>query len=94
MCPFLNSEGSHRSLVIQLFCILFLLSLSLSEKNVFGTAALKNGMYCFEHIERVSIQGIADQSFVTVKYLSARQIPPRLQQVQFAMTCLCAFKNE
>lgn len=51
-------------------------------------------MYCFEPIERVSIQGIADQFFMTVKYLSARQIPPRLQQVQFAMTCLCAFKNE
>ena len=55
MCPFLNSEGSHRSPVIQQFCILFLLSLS--EKNcIFGTAALKNGVYCFEPIERVSVQ--------------------------------------
>lgn len=80
--------------MIQLFHILFLLSLSEKKKSVFGTASLKNGMYCFEPIERVPIQGFADQSFVTVKYLSARQIPPRLQQVQFAMTCLCAFKNE
>lgn len=66
----------------------------LKKKKLLGTAALKNGVYCFEPTERVSIQGLADKSFVTVKYLSARQIPPRLQQVQFGMTCLHSFKNE
>lgn len=83
--------------MIQLFCILLLIFLSLPEKkkkSVLGTVALRNGVYCFEPTERVSIQGLADKSFVTVKYLSARQIPARLQQVQFEMTCLCAFKNE
>lgn len=84
-----HTEALWFNCFVSYFCFPFL-----KKKSIFGTAALKNGIYCFEPIERVSIQGIAHQSFVTVKYLTARQIPPRLQQVQFAMTCLCAFKNE
>lgn len=80
-----HTEGLWFSCFVSYFCFPFL------KKN--KTAALKNGIYCSELIERVSIQGIAGQSFVTVKYLPVRQIPPRLQQVQFTMTCPCIFKT-